>query len=157
MRMRLCVRVRLCVCVRTRLFVFVCLQCVCVRARAVTAVRWRLMVIAVSRLAFWVESARVGVERVARSRQRSSIPRSTPRTAPCVLDADRDDLYLRNSKEAQDGTLNGITPRKADESRIALPERTWSDEERAKGASFCARRAPLKANMALLRGTLELN
>ncbi|KAK9538079.1 hypothetical protein VZT92_005637 [Zoarces viviparus] len=43
------------------------------------------MVIAVSRLAFWVESARVGVERVARSRQRSSILCGTPRTAPRVL------------------------------------------------------------------------
>lgn len=50
-------------------FFFLCacvLVCVCVssfeRARAASAVRWRLMVIAVSRLAFWVESARVGVE-----------------------------------------------------------------------------------------------
>lgn len=115
------------------------------------------MVIAVSRLAFWVESARVGVERVARSRQRSSIPRSTPRTAPCVLDADRDDLCLREWKEAQGGPLNGITPSKPHERRIPLAERTWSDGERAKGASFRARRAPLKANMALLRGTVELN
>ncbi|KAF7647732.1 hypothetical protein LDENG_00167430 [Lucifuga dentata] len=37
------------------------------------------MVIAVSRLAFWVESARVGVERVSQSQQRSSIPCGTPR------------------------------------------------------------------------------
>lgn len=96
---RLCVSV--CVCESARVSLCVCVCLVCVRACAVRAVRWRLMVIAVSRLAFWVESARVGVERVARSRQPSSIPRSTPRTAPCVLHADRGHLCLRNSTEAQ--------------------------------------------------------
>lgn len=82
-----------CVCVYVFFFLHVCLWCV--RAHAAKAVRWRLMVIAVSRLAFWVESVRVGVKRVARSRQRSSILCGTPRTAPCVLGADRGDLSLR--------------------------------------------------------------
>ncbi|TNN25200.1 hypothetical protein EYF80_064672 [Liparis tanakae] len=63
------------------------------------------MVIAVSRLAFWVESARVGVERVARSRQRSSILCGTPRTAPRVLRSPTPPVFPeRSSGETRDHT-----------------------------------------------------
>lgn len=91
----------------------VCLRvCMCVRACVATAVRSRLMVIAVSRLAFWVESARVGVERVCgsgRQQQRqqqqyrcSSILLDTPRTAPRGASSSRSDLsfsfYARQTR-----------------------------------------------------------
>lgn len=49
-------------------------------------------------------AARVGVERAARSRQRSSILCGTPRTAPCVLGANRGlrpGCCLRSSKETR--------------------------------------------------------
>lgn len=102
---RVCVRV--CVCVRVSACVYVRLR---VRVRAASAVRWRLMVIAVSRLAFWVESARVGVERVARSRQHSSILCGTPRTAPCVLGANRgsDRSVLLEETAGRSGTRNNL-------------------------------------------------
>lgn len=122
----LCVSVGVCACVHAR-----------VRAHAAFAVRWRLMVIAVSRLAFWVESARVGVERVARSRQRSSILCGTPRTAPCVLGANRGlrpGCSLRFSKKTRDEKLHGITFSKPSDTRTPDTQRTWSDGEREKGA-----------------------
>ena len=138
----LCVFVCVYVCALPRVRLCVCVSRLCVRARAASAVRWRLMVIAVSRLAFWVESARVGVERVARSRQRSSILCGTPRTAPCVLGANRGCLSLslslslrpRSSKKTRDGKRHGITFSKPSEKRIPPRERTWSDGEREKGA-----------------------
>lgn len=95
------------------------------------------MVIAVSRLAFWVESARVGVERVVRFRQRSSILCGTPRKAPCVLGANRGlrlGCSLRISKKTRDEKLHGITFSKPSDTRTLESERTWSDGEREKGA-----------------------
>lgn len=108
-RVSVCVSLPVCVsmyvCVLARVYV-------CVRAFVATAVRSRLMVIAVSRLAFWVESARVGVERVCgsgRQQQRqqqqyrcSSILLDTPRTAPRGASSSRSDLsfsfYARQTR-----------------------------------------------------------
>lgn len=146
-----------CVCVCVSVFLCVPLFA---RARAVSAVSWRLMVIAVSRLAFWVELREwewnephgLGSAHPFCAALPVQLRASSVRTEG----SDRAVVYdPRRKRAGRKATRNNLQQTLCDTDSAVGEDMEW--RRAGERGFFRGRRAPLKPNMALLRGTAELN